>query len=737
MPRVPEVNPDLGSITPPASSGFSATLPMELATRGGRRLQETGEQILQGGQRLAAIELDAVQQANQIRIDDSLNQLKESSLRLQYDTTEGFEQQRGLAALQRPDDQSLAQEYTGRLSTRASEIEASLSNEAQKAAFRRHANNMITGFNGSVQQHETKEFRTYSLSVRDGTIANRMTEIGNNYNNPDVIDEAISSIRAAAYDKARLLGRTGEAEAWGRDAASSAVAVAVKTALEKNDITYADGLLKKYAKDMNPNDTLSVYGQVTREMDTKVGLDTATGVMQEHGPRISTSDSDRAFNIAVGTESNNRQFDKDGKPLTSSAGAIGIAQVMPGTAPEAAKLAGLEWDENKYKNDPVYNRALGKAYFEKQLKDFNGNLAMAYAAYNAGPQRLKDGLKAAEKKAPMIEMQNPDGSYSNVPDMSQVNWLQEMPKETQAYVSKNLKQFDAGGGQFSKPTLSELQNEVRVRLGSGSAQRLKVALDETERQYNSVNAGIKQKNEEAVAEAMRGLIENGGRYAELPANLRSSLAPEDVTKVMDYGKRIYSGDDVTNLKVYNELSTNPNMLRTMTDAQFYMLQSELSTGDFKYFSNERAKLITGRGENGPGDFNSTAINRTLDDRLNSMGIDPKPDAGSKDASRLGAMRQFVNQSIAIEQANRGKKMTDVEVEGFIDTLFAQNSNTMFDSSWWTWRSSINTTIPSETESQLREAFKKVGVENPSESDLLKAYWQHLNISMKQKEKPNG
>lgn len=43
-------------------------------------------------------------------------------------------------------------------------------------------------------------------------------------------------------------------------------------------------------------------------------------------------DSDFSANIKV--ESGGKQFDKQGKPLTSSAGAIGIAQVMPDTAPE-------------------------------------------------------------------------------------------------------------------------------------------------------------------------------------------------------------------------------------------------------------------------------------------------------------------------------------------------------------------------------------------------------------------
>ncbi|MDR0701269.1 MAG: hypothetical protein LBF61_02490 [Azoarcus sp.] len=112
---------------------------------------------------------------------------------------------------------------------------------------------------------------------------------------------------------------------------------------------------------MNADDILHVKGQITQEADIRAGLDKAEGIMQEIGPRVAPNDADRAFNILLQAESGGRHFGDDGKPVTSKAGAIGIAQVMPKTAPEAAKLAGLPWDEERYRNDSEYNRALGRA----------------------------------------------------------------------------------------------------------------------------------------------------------------------------------------------------------------------------------------------------------------------------------------------------------------------------------------------------------------------------------------
>lgn len=115
-------------------------------------------------------------------------------------------------------------------------------------------------------------------------------------------------------------------------------------------------------------------------------------------------------------ESGGQQFNADGSVKTSSKGAIGVAQVMPDTAPEAARMAGLPWDENRYKTDPAYNKALGQAYFTSMLNKYGGDEEKALAAYNAGPGRVDKAIAATA------------GSK----DTSA--WLKALPQETQKYV---------------------------------------------------------------------------------------------------------------------------------------------------------------------------------------------------------------------------------------------------------------------------------------------------------------
>ena len=97
----------------------------------------------------------------------------------------------------------------------------------------------------------------------------------------------------------------------------------------------------------------------------------------------------------------------------SSAGAVGVMQVMPDTAPEAAKLAGVKWDPQAYRTDANYNRLLGIAYLSEMLRRYDGDVEKALAAYNAGP-----------------------GSVENALATNGDNWLAALPGETQDYVAR-------------------------------------------------------------------------------------------------------------------------------------------------------------------------------------------------------------------------------------------------------------------------------------------------------------
>ncbi len=76
----------------------------------------------------------------------------------------------------------------------------------------------------------------------------------------------------------------------------------------------------------------------------------------------------------------------------SSAGAKGLMQLMPTTAKEVAVESKLAWGGESTLYDPQINIQYGSAYYQKLLKRFNGHYLPATAAYNAGPNRVRQWL---------------------------------------------------------------------------------------------------------------------------------------------------------------------------------------------------------------------------------------------------------------------------------------------------------------------------------------------------------
>ena len=72
--------------------------------------------------------------------------------------------------------------------------------------------------------------------------------------------------------------------------------------------------------------------------------------------------------------------------IRSPAGAMGLMQLMPGTAALVARRVGVNYSSGQL-SDPDYNTRLGAAYLDQMLGTFSGSYVMAIAAYNAGPGR--------------------------------------------------------------------------------------------------------------------------------------------------------------------------------------------------------------------------------------------------------------------------------------------------------------------------------------------------------------
>lgn len=105
----------------------------------------------------------------------------------------------------------------------------------------------------------------------------------------------------------------------------------------------------------------------------------------------------------------------------STAGAVGLMQLLPSTAKQTAQKNGLSFTPQDLIK-PEKNIALGSRYLDHLLGVFDGNRILAAAAYNAGPTRVKKWLNK-EKGAQL--------PYDV--------WIETIPfKETRGYVQNVL-----------------------------------------------------------------------------------------------------------------------------------------------------------------------------------------------------------------------------------------------------------------------------------------------------------
>lgn len=695
MATVPSYN---GSQAAPSSlPGGSFNAP-QVQNAAPQQLQQLGETTQRAGQQLGNIAIDMQQQVNQVRVDATLNKVREQMLKLTYDPNDGYRGLTGDAALTRPNGKMLSDEYGEKLQTSISELSGSLGNDVQRQAFSASAADLLNQFRGGIQQHELGEYRRYSLSTQEGTIKLGVEEAKRNWQDPEKIKLSLDSVRAAVVRTGTLEGWSGnETTAKLREMTSSVHSNVIDTALNQSNPEYAMGYLERFKDEMTADDVLKVRGVITKDVHQRIADGIATNVVM--GARAAASPSDIQRMVSITEQA-------DGKPA---------APVVPGTKIDlnnmtpAQKKAFMAQAEAQFALRPgaqPSGKAPPSADLGTMVKKYAGDPQKAWAAYKLGADKVDAVIK--EHGA---------------------GWLAHVPPETQAYVSKNMAALSTGAGT-AKPTLQDVHDQVRAqvtaRFGATPPPAvMKLALTTATQQFEDMRKAQKDDEDNRVTAAMQAIVANGGSYGRLPFAVRAQIPADKVDSVLNFASRVAKGDDTTNPAVYLRLS-DPQALRKLSDNEFYQLRAELSESDFKHFSNQRAAVTGKGGGNKLEEINMSAMNFVLNNRMDSLGI-PKNPKG-EDAARLGVIKQFVADGMLQQQKLTGKQMTDGEVSQYIDGLFAKSVSFRTEflglstgSGSQKLMSMKAGDIPDDTKQRLIADFQAAGIREPSEADLLGAY----------------
>ena len=452
-----------------------------------------------------------------------------------------------------------------------------------------------------------------------------------------------------------------------------------------------------------------------KDMDIPTIVPTLTEDEKNHllnskeGEKIPQGIVDKAVAHAKQRLSDGRPvFHDTPQPITSPKGAIGAAQVMPKTAREAASLAGLPWDETKYKYDIAYNKAIGAAYFQKQLQTNQGDLEKAWAAYNAGPTALMKAISAGAA----------DGT----------NWRSHLPEETQKYIAKNINAYNAGKGVDEPATLQEVQQAALAKNPSASSTERKNTLEEVNRQYAVNAAAIKDHQEYNTDQAYKMLAKNGGNYAALPQSVKDDIPGNQIQHVQDFAIKTTKGIPIeTDDNLYYELYRNPATLKLTNLLAF---RNQLSDVDLKGLQKLQAD------NNKSNDLTSVRpAKAVLDDYMAEVGINPNPKADDAEGSaKVGKIYGQFQTNLNNFEESAGHKATPDEINKLAQKLFTQID--IKGAFWGTNKISLAQlkdtdviSVPTDERAQIVQLYKaKNGGADPSDSYILSIYKAHKGIN---------
>jgi len=623
----------------------------------GKQLQQTGDTMQRLGSQIAAYQIEAEKNVAQVRVDDALNKAKEAALRLTHDKDQGYTNIRGNAAIERQSGLSLEDEYTQNLVKEIRTIGEGLGTDAQKAMFSQRASELATNFRAGAMRHKSDEYNSHSLSVSQGAQKLAIDQIAKEYSNPESVNEALNTIKAHVYREAQLTGKSATwQEARVLELTSTAHKVAIASALESNDLSFAAGYMKQHAKEIDPVDMLPLKKAINTESNKQLGAARADIHLQGVRATVDPSDFDRVVNITMNTESNGKRYGKDGNILTSPKGAKGEMQVLDDT--NMAPGYGVTPAKN---NSPDERARVGRDYMKAMIKQY-GRLDIAWAAYNGGPGRVDKALKKAEQAADKFRGVGAD------------DYLAYLPKETQDYVAKNMAAYEGGEGKQKARTMEEVDAALRSDpYLARNPDAYKVARERAETTLRDMTNAKKIRDDEALATALDGIEKNGGSYSKLPAAVLNAVPRDKLDTVRSYADKVSKQVPVeTDWKLYYELRTDPQKL------------SMVNLGSFKgQFADSEFKQLVDLQQS--KDTTKQTVIRSAEEVLKNYmvqaGINPNPKS-EKDAEKVGRVFSEFETKLNAFEAQQGKKATSKDAEEIAARMF-----TKVETAGFLWNSS--------------------------------------------------
>jgi soluble lytic murein transglycosylase len=618
---------------------FVAPLTPDQASIGTKNIQAFGEGLQQAGKTLLKQDVDAINKAYNLRIQDGVNQLNAYSQSLKLGNKDsgerGYTQYLGGQIFDSKafEGQSLGVFYNEKFQKKINEISNTLP-ELARESFLRKSQEVQSVFNGNLTSWENQQTKTYNIDVGTNTVYQGQNLLRNAQN----ILEADQALKTMDGGFNIIQQETGESNPKNKALMKSAgISDAINWALSNNDLERAKSLADYFKKDIDPDDMLRI-NKVLSDVQTqqrKVAIynwSELKGV--EAINRNNGGSQDYFHNVILPIEGGE---DELGNALISPAGAVGVAQVMPATAQAIAKKMGIPYDPEKLKTDRQYNLDIGQAVFDELLVQFDGDPLKAMIAYNGGPKAVLQAEESAKKA----------GQYSANA------WQEYIPTaEGKAYLEKAKPLIASMSKKNVLPTKAQF---VSSSLADYSRQNPNATPEEMkdlesvsnqtysrmEQEYNAVQDDLMSQ---VTSQVLTGSV---GKPAEIDQVKFNKLSYENKQKVLKIQNDITSGKNtVTNPEIFDSLWNDPNL----GNVNLNNFLGDININDIKALE-KRKQDISGK-DLGEIRWNDDKISKII---TNGTGLSPKN-------MQFIELRNRISDEIRTVQESTKKPLSGQQVE---------------------------------------------------------------------------
>nr|DAJ73847.1 MAG TPA: putative lysin [Caudoviricetes sp.] len=647
----------------------------------GVEVTQAGNQAFSAGQEAVNAQMKMLAEMNELATDNALAQVKAFEQDLRVNPNNGYENLRGENALNRPNGQSLVDEYDGYLMEHANAVKDTLKNDVQKALFTQRLDGIRQTLRNKTGEHllaEGRKWKDTSLNTQIELAANSFSLSTTDEERNAAIDRAIS----AAKGLQDLYGWDSETmQKKVMDASDKAIRQVIDDQIDKGDYAEASRLTIKYGAFAHGETVVKARQKIEQAYQDQVIEDATANFKPGDVIQIPVNtDSSKAdtgnpvhdtVNRIIGAESGG---DPNAKNKKSSAEGLGqfidstwfymVRKYRPDIAngKTNAQLKAL-------KRDPALSREMTTRYVEENaalLKKhgFPVNVRNLYVMHflgsGEGPKLLR-----ADPNQPVSSFISAQSINANQKVLSGKTAQQVL--DWAARAMKVSKGSEGGTSYISIPTGDPVAMEKAIRqLPKNQQASVRANINRQISAYKEVEEQRKNQRDNAIA----GIIEtNGGNVQSVPRSAWAALTPEERRKFTDFGQSIKKNNEQELQDKYADdylLMQNPDVLSKMSEDSIIALRPKLGRSWTQSLLEKKQSIEKNGIQHAK--LSDYRFNEVLRREFN-LDTDKKIQ-GAEMKRRIATIRYNSDEAIKAEEERIGRKLSEDEMVAIIRKLAA-------------------------------------------------------------------